>query len=232
MPRPSGEEIASHYLAAHRRIRDLAAGLTQEQADSPVPATPGWTVHDVLAHLAAIPTDAMAGRITGIPTPDVTQRQVDERHDRSIAELLDEWSAGVEPMAEGARVGLVPPNLAVDAVTHEQDVRGALGLPRVPDDEAIAFSFGQYAFGAAYRIREAGLPPLTLHLDDVGGSQVASGGQSSTSVRTTRFELFRALAGRRSRRQVAAYTWTGDPEPYLDLLCVFGPLPAGDVHDG
>ena len=46
----------------------------------------------------------------------------------------------------------------------------------------------------------------------------------TATVSTTEFELFRALAGRRSRAQVEGYDWTGDRTPYLDVLCVFGPL--------
>ena len=40
---------------------------------------------------------------------------------------------------------------------------------------------------------------------------------------TTTFEAFRWRLGRRSRRQLAAMDWSGDPEPFLDSLCVFGP---------
>ena len=39
------------------------------------------------------------------------------------------------------------------------------------------------------------------------------------------------VAGRRSKAQVRGYDWTGDPEPYLDGICVFGPLPDDDVME-
>ncbi|HEV7212676.1 MAG TPA: hypothetical protein VGN47_13295 [Blastococcus sp.] len=42
-------------------------------------------------------------------------------------------------------------------------------------------------------------------------------------LRTTTFEAFRWRLGRRSRAQLAAMDWTGDPAPFLDALCAFGP---------
>ncbi|MEB3035257.1 maleylpyruvate isomerase N-terminal domain-containing protein, partial [[Mycobacterium] nativiensis] len=39
------------YRAARGRISTLATGLTADQLSLAVPATPGWSVHDVLAHL-------------------------------------------------------------------------------------------------------------------------------------------------------------------------------------
>src|SRR4051812_4652480 len=124
-----GDEIARHYESAHRRLVELGRGLSDAAAQTPVPATPGWTVHDVFAHLAAIPTDGLAGRIDGVPSDEFTAGQVAARKDHSIEELLAEWMPNVAAMCEGARAGLVPPNLAVDALTHEQDILGALGHP-------------------------------------------------------------------------------------------------------
>ena len=84
------ESIASLYAAAHERVVDLVRRLDSERAATPVPGTPEWSVHDVVAHLAAIPTDIAEGRLTGIPSPEHTSEQVASRRDRSVAELLDE----------------------------------------------------------------------------------------------------------------------------------------------
>jgi len=56
-------------------------------------------------------------------------------------------------------------------------------------------------------------------------------GEPQASLTAPEFELFRVLSGRRSRRQAAGFEWTGDPEPYLDALSIFGPLPDTDVVD-
>jgi uncharacterized protein (TIGR03083 family) len=229
--KPTGDDIARHYQSAHGRLVDFARGLSAEQADTAVPGTPGWSVHDVLAHLAAIPTDGLAGRISGIPTDAQTATQVAERKDRDIADLLDEWIPNVPAMCEGARAGLVPPNLAVDALTHEQDIRGALGVEPALTGEELRFCTDLYAFGCGRGLKEANIPPLAIAATDTDFAFTAGVGEPAASVRAREFELFRALSGRRSRRQVAAYGWDGDPAPYLDRFNIFGLLPDTDVGD-
>lgn len=232
MAKPTGDEIAQHYQAAHERVVDIAKNLDPDQADAPVRATPGWSVHDVLAHLAAVTTDGLAGRIHGIPGDDLTAQQVADRRGRSVAELIDEWSPNVPLMLDGARAGLVPPNLAVDAVTHEQDLRGALGLAKVPDVAAIRFSNSLYAWGAARRVKAAGLAPLRIVTTDTADEYGAGDAEAEVTLQAPAFEVFRALSGRRSRRQAAEYVWSGaDIGPYLDVLNVFGDLPPDDVAD-
>jgi hypothetical protein len=47
------------------------------------------------------------------------------------------------------------------------------------------------------------------------------------TLATTRFDAFRRRMARRSRAQLAALDWSGDPAPVLDHLVVFGPA----AHD-
>ena len=125
MSKPRGDEIAINYLAAYDRLVEFVPTLTEEQLATPVAATPGWSVHGVLAHLAANPTDIMAGRLPSIPTDEFTQGQIEARRDHTAAELIHEWSVNAQAMGDGARAGLIPANLAVDALTHEQVSKAA-----------------------------------------------------------------------------------------------------------
>jgi uncharacterized protein (TIGR03083 family) len=225
------ESIAQVYAEAHHRIVGLVRDLDGDAVRRQVPGTPEWTVHDVVAHLAAIPTDVMAGRLTGGPSPEETRRQVEERRDRTVAELLEEWAGGLGPILDGARAGLVPAPLAIDAVTHEQDIRGALHAAHLDDDGALRFAATGYSVGLGRRLKQAGLPPLRLRDRARGFDVVARTGEPTATVSGTEFELFRAMAGRRSRAQVAALDWSVDPAPYLDCFCVFGPLPEADISD-
>jgi uncharacterized protein (TIGR03083 family) len=231
MPKPTGDETARHYAAAHARLAELVVGLTPAQLATPVSSTPGWTVHDVVAHLTAIPTEAMAGRLAGIPSDEQTHAHVEERRDRTHDELLAEWTPNVEPMCEGARAGLVPPNLAVDALTHEQDIRGALRLEPALTRDELRFCTNLYAFGFSYAVKKQALPALDIAATDTDFTRIAGEGEPQASLRASEFELFRALSGRRGRSQVLAYDWTGDPAPYLGLLNVFGSLPEGELID-
>jgi uncharacterized protein (TIGR03083 family) len=227
--RPRGDDIARHYLTAHERIVRLATALTPEQAATPVQATPGWDVHDVLAHLAGLATDAVTGRLQGMPTDEVTGGQVAERRDRTVEELVAEWTTTAPQLAEGARAGLAPPNLAVDALTHEQDMRGALGMPPALDPEELRFCTDLYAFGMGYALKKAEVAPLRIEATDTDFAFTAGIGDPAATVRAPEFELFRALAGRRGRRQVEQFGWDGDLSPYLDRFSVFGAVPADDL---
>jgi uncharacterized protein (TIGR03083 family) len=228
---PSGDDTARHYETAHARLAQLVATLSDDDLATPVPATPGWDVHDVLAHLAGIPTDALAGRLTGVPTDEFTAEQIRERKGTTGSELLAEWSANVAAMADGARAGLVPPNLAVDALTHEQDIRGALAMPSTLHADELRFCTNLYAFGCGYGLKQAGVAPLLIAASDTDFRMTAGVGEPAATVRASEFELFRALSGRRSRRQVAAFDWDGESAPYLDRFNIFGVLPDADVVD-
>ena len=230
------DAIADRYLEAHARIVDLVADLDAETAATVVPGTPEWSVHDLVAHLAAIPSDIATGKLTSIPNPEQTQQQVDDRRDRSVTELLAEWESGLPPIVEGARAGLIPAPLAIDAITHEQDLRGALGATALADPTAVEFAATGFSFGLRRRLEGAGLPPLRLTDPDTGFDVTAGKGQPTVSVSGPVFELFRAMAGRRSRAQVAGLSWSGeavqaDLGPYLDAFCVFGPLREQDLYD-
>jgi hypothetical protein len=90
---------------------------------------------------------------------------------------------------------------------------------------------GQYAFGCGHRLRQAGIPAVRLSAADSDFTTVAGAGEPQASLEAPEFELFRALSGRRSRRQIASYTWTGDPDAYLAHLNIFGAVPEIDVTD-
>jgi uncharacterized protein (TIGR03083 family) len=225
------EATAELYAQAHDRVVGLARHVSDDDTRRTVPGTPEWTVHDLVAHLAAIPSDIVSGRLTGIPNNEQTREQVAARRDRTIAELIEEWKSALDPVVEAARAGLIPAPLAIDAITHEQDLRGALHAAHLDEDAALRFAVTGYAWGLSRRLQAAGLRALQLRDPARGFTAVAGEGEPETSVTTTEFELFRALAGRRSRTQVADYDWDGDPAPYLDCFCGFGPLAESDIVD-
>src|SRR4051812_2600102 len=86
-------EIAAAYEGCRERIGSLVSELDAQRAATPVPACPDWSVHDVVAHLVGVVDDVLAGRLDGVATEPWTAAQVDSRRDRSISELVSEWSA-------------------------------------------------------------------------------------------------------------------------------------------
>jgi len=68
---PETTDWAEVYRSNVDAVTALAEGLTPEQLSRRVPATPDWDVHDVLAHLAGAPADALSGRMDGAPSQRV-----------------------------------------------------------------------------------------------------------------------------------------------------------------
>ena len=225
------EDTARHYQNAHDRIVELVRPLSDEQAATPVPAAPGWDVHDVLAHLAANTTDGIAGRIRGIPDDAFTSEQVRQRKAATIDDLVAEWKGNMPTMLEAARAGLAPPPLAADALSHEQDIRGALGVARVDDPAAVRFGLELFALGLQLRLKETPGLALRIEATDSDFTAVAGDGEPTATLRASEFELFRTLSGRRGRSAVLALEWDSDATPYLPWLNAFGALPEYDVTD-
>lgn len=212
MPTP---EIATTYLAARQRIDDLVRPLPDDDLGRPVPACPGWTVHAVVSHVTAIPEWAAAGRISGIPTDEDTATQVAELADIPTTEVLDRWAASALGFSEILAAADIWP-AAIDAVSHEHDIRHALGRPGDRDGAEVSRLAGVSLQGwSPARPVEVVTPTRTV--------RCGSGDGAPIRWTSTDFEVLRARLGRRSRRQLVAMDWSADPTEVLDDLVLFTP---------
>jgi uncharacterized protein (TIGR03083 family) len=218
------------YSATRSRLLDLASALDDDDAATAVPALPGWTVKDTYAHLAGVCADALDGKLTGPPTDEWTAGQVEERRARTLAEICDEWGRRGPALDAAVRAGgdAIPPALAIDAWTHEHDVRAAVGRPGARDSDATTFALTRLVGGLRRRFADEGLATLRV----VGDSREWLVGRDEpvATLRGSDFELARALIGRRSRAQLLGFEWDGDPTPFVDHLHVFGP-PTDDLPE-
>lgn len=176
-------------------VSDLFGTLTDEQLRTEVPATPAWTVRDLLAHLAGSPSDAVTGRMEGAPGPDWTSRQVAERRGVSVADLTAELASHQDAIARDAE-GNPRPTIVWDLAVHHADLHEALGLPELE--------------GRFWEPVLAGVAPTKFSV---------TGGLPAD---VDHYELFRALFSRRSRAQMQAWGLPLSAEQ-LDELCIFGP---------
>jgi uncharacterized protein (TIGR03083 family) len=211
------------YRDTRERLTALVAALDDAALATPVPACPGWLVADVVAHLAAVVEDALAGRLTGPPSEEQTAEQVARYKGRPMTRTLSGWTAG-GPQFEEIIGAFNVPQAVIDVASHEQDIRGALGLPGARDTEAVR----QMGGWLLERLRTP--VPLRVTVEDAeflaGPSGDGAGrgrDEPALGLTTTRYEAFRWRMGRRSRDQLAALDWSGDPAPVLDHLVVFGP---------
>jgi uncharacterized protein (TIGR03083 family) len=217
-----GYDLALLYRDTRERLTSLVSGLDGPALATPVPACPGWEVADVVAHLAAIVEDALAGRLTGPPSEAETAVQVARYKGRPMPQILAGWTAGGPQFEEVIRAFDIPPAV-IDVASHEQDIRGALGLTGARDTEAVR----QMAGWLLQRLRT----PVPVHVTVEDAEFWAGpGGDPVLGLRTTRFEAFRWRMGRRSRDQLAALDWSSDPAPVLDHLVVFGPARADIIE--
>jgi hypothetical protein len=216
----------------HRDSRDcviaIARALDGRQAAAPVPGTPLWSVRELLSHIVGCPVALLAGEVEGAGSEPWTQAQVEARRDTAVSDLIAELEGAGSAIDAGLSGGALPSPIVFDLITHEQDLRGAVGAALQPDSAAIRLVVDQFGARAAAISAKAGLPPLRLLDPDTGWSVGDDGGIVGTA---SEFEWSRVLTGRRSNAQVIGLAWSGDPAAYLDLLSLFGPLAAADIAD-
>ena len=234
-------EIDALYAAQQAQLTSLVLDHADWSRNG-VAACPGWEVRDVLAHVVGLASDAVTGSLPPMDlleqwrdddvaeTRDrMTAHQVDRMTDRPIEDLAEDWRqlavtmspmlSGEIPFPDPAPFGLSA-ILVTDLLIHNQDVRGALAAPRVSDGPALSLALATYCFGVDYRIRELDLPALAVRYGDK--LRVLGNGVPEVTVTGDRFELLRALGGRRSRNQILAFDWDGDPSPYVALIPAYG----------
>ena len=202
------------YRDSRLRLTQLIADLPDPKS-IPVPACPGWSAHDVASHLVAVIEDVAAGRLTGPPTDEQSAQQVGRRASVPTAQVLDDW-LGLAPQIEGLLATTAVWPAVMDVLSHEHDVRGAIGLPG--DRQSVDIS-------ACAHVLMAGLttdPGICVRLD---GQVVKGEVDNDLVLTTTAWEAFRFRLGRRSRAQLAQMDWSADPAQVLGQLTIFGPSP-------
>ncbi|WP_033443209.1 maleylpyruvate isomerase family mycothiol-dependent enzyme [Saccharothrix sp. NRRL B-16314] len=204
------------YDAARRRIISLVTG---GDPDAPVEACPGWTVKDVVAHLAGGLGDFTEGRFDGVEDGSWGERQVHDRRNRSMGDLLVEWERNFQ-VAEGLFDSPMGAVLIAEIVSHEHDVRTALGRPGERDNVAVRAALTRPLQEVDKRLRAKHLPALRITLEH--GDRVLGEGEPAGALRASSFEMLRVLGGRRNEDQIRAMDWDGDPGPWLGVLPVLG----------
>ncbi|HEX5616757.1 MAG TPA: maleylpyruvate isomerase family mycothiol-dependent enzyme [Acidimicrobiia bacterium] len=217
-------DFAAAYRGVRERVSALVAPIGDDVDHRPVPATPEWTARDVLAHLVGVAADVLAGNLQGAGTDPWTARQVEERRDRSVTEMLAEWEVSAATV-EAVMNDFGPPagQLVFDAVTHEYDLCGAFGIGADRSSDALAIGFdwlcGSRASGTGGALR----------LVTEAGSHEYGPGDPVATVEAERFELFRGATGRRSRAQMVAWRWDPEPHPELVVLASLFTMRATDL---
>lgn len=212
------------YLAAHASVAALVRPLDAEAAGRQVPGCPRWTVHDLVAHLAGNAHAAAEGTVPPElpPSEEWTQEGVDARRDATIPDMLREWEhsiARIEDQLDDASAA------ALDVCVHECDLREALGEPSPLDTAYQRAALALLTRIIGRRVTAAGLPTVRVEAGD-GHWRLGKGDPEVTVEVDDPHEFYRGLSGRRSLGALRGWNWgTADPEPYLEHLPLFGPVP-------
>ena len=182
------DQIEKGFVEEQSAFSALVRSLDEQQL-AQATRCEGWTVRDVAAHVAGTLADIVAGRFEGLGTPEVTQRQVDERGGRTAAQLADEldevnlgaqqlftvfddeaWEAEA-PAGVARTVGWGVESLWYDAFVHGDDIRAAIGQPSVPSEAMRAAVSHITAV-----LTDQGYPASTVDLDGIEPFDVSGGG--------------------------------------------------------
>ena len=139
-------DLGSMYRAARERIGVVIAECGPGSADVAVAACPGWTVKNVVSHLVGIIEDVNAGRLSGPPPDEQTAEEVARHRTQPMDEVLASWSElapGFEALITQMQIW---PGL-LDVLSHEHDIRAALGRPGARDDRGVMLGAEQLVAG-------------------------------------------------------------------------------------
>jgi len=190
-----------------------------------VPATPAWTVHDVVCHLVGIAADLNAGNFDADGPDAWTASQVQSRRNKTVADLAAEWEHEALQFEDGLRIlGYeIGSHYVADLLQHTADICHSLSCPWPKDDEALVVGLDFYLISFEQTLLRTNLGAVRVM---VAAEQWTLGeGASIATVAADRFELFRALGGRRSDAQIQALAWTGD---FASILPIFSRYPTPD----
>lgn len=237
-----GAALAAAYEETYAAVLGLLGDLDDRQLATVIPACPAWTVRELVAHLAGGAEYAVSARF---PAVDVhgpwaarqaivdaaTAAQVNARRGLSLDQVLTEWAGyvrvlgrmlrGEQPFPPGS-LPAVPWMVVGDLAAHAQDLRGTFHRPGDRDSAGVSLGLEHYVSRLGHRITAADLPALRLRTEQRAYVAGLDHGAPDATVTASPWELFRALSGRRSRSQLRALRWSGDPELYLPLLPAYG----------
>ena len=186
------DQVAISYVALRARVIDLLRSTPESSGNILVPCTPEWTIRQLAAHLVGVPEDVLAGRMEGVTTDAWTHAQVERYGDLTLTELADLFESSA-PKIDAIIHNFPQPIISqfvMDAVTHEQDMRSALGVPGGRDSKAIEVGVGFFL-----NLFEANDPPL---FDALLNTQVSQ------------WDVLRSVTGRRTVEQMNALGLDGE----------------------
>jgi uncharacterized protein (TIGR03083 family) len=182
----SDAEVSGAYVDLRARVVVLLRSAPPGSDEVTVPHCPTWTVAELASHMLGVPDDILNGRMEGVASDAWTQAQVERHRGKSLAQIADELEA-LAPRFDSMLAhipAMARSQMTMDAVTHEHDLRHAIGKPGARDSRAV----------------RAGCAWLKEWMD----KRSIDGAERFFDSGVSDFDLLRCLTGRRNLAQIFA----------------------------
>jgi uncharacterized protein (TIGR03083 family) len=222
------------YGAGHDRV---VAFLADKDTEKIVPACPDWSAADVVRHLVGISADITNGVFEGFASDAWTEAQVALRRPLSYDEVVAEWATTIGEAIQAIEhldaldlpeliptaFGMVPPTVipaaaVSDILHHEYDIRNAYEDEGSRDLMELQVAAAAHVRGLRPKFGALGLPTLRVVSTDAGAEWNIGRDDPVATVKASSFELFRGIGGRRTRDEIAAWDWDGDPGVFIEAM--------------
>ena len=236
-------DIAVAFQDVRRSLTGHLLDLDGAAWDTPIPTRREWTVKDTLAMLTGFAQALIDGTWNEDYSDSWTdtelrerlmarfQAMIDVRRERTGGSILDEWSrlaprmermmSGADPFPPGTHPFAAWTYLWA-VVQNAHNIWAALGVAsKERESEATSLCLESAVYWLDMRLQAKMLPALRIRTGEQ--EWVVGDGIPAATVTAPKFELFRALSGRRSLDQILAFSWDGDPAPYLGVFSPFEP---------
>ena len=206
-------DCGARYEAARGRFVTLVEGLGEDELAAMVPATPDWSVRDVLAHVVGIAADLNTGDLSSVDPDTWTATQVASRRSRSIGEIVAEWDREAPTFEDGLRLfGYeIGSHFVGDLHAHLQDVRAALGLPPDRDERTVRVALDFYLDSWDHELVASSLGAVRVEAD--GEVRVVGGGEVVASVTAPRSTCSAPCPAAAAPRRSARWAGRAPPPP-------------------
>jgi hypothetical protein len=105
-----------------------------------------------------------------------------------------------------------------DILHHEFDLRNTFGDTGSRDLLEVHMTAAGHVRSLRAAFSTKGLPTLRIESTDAGQGWNIGLTEPVAVGRATSFEILRGIGGRRTREELLAWDWEGDPEPFVDQM--------------